>query len=257
MGRDISTMKAPAPIRAVIVEDEPLARQTIKEFVAGERWLKIVGEAADGDEAVLLIDELRPDLVFLDIKIPGLTGLEVLQRAKHDPEVVFTTAYGDQAVAAFELGALDYVLKPFGRERFRQVLERIEDRLIGNGINRRKNMVADKADSGSYVARLFVRDARSRIVQVRVSEIPRLVGADDYVELFANNTPYLVKLTLSEFEQRLDPKHFCRIHRSTIINLDHVVSCRETNRRLVVSFSDGAEVTASRSGSQSLRDLVV
>jgi two-component system LytT family response regulator len=100
-------MKPRNHIRAVIVEDEPLGRQTIRDFVAGQSWLKIVGEAADGNQAVELIDELRPDLVFLDVKMPGLTGLEVLQRVKHDPDVVFTTAYSDQAVAAFELEALD------------------------------------------------------------------------------------------------------------------------------------------------------
>jgi two-component system LytT family response regulator len=250
-------MKAQTRIRAVIVEDEPLARQTIKDFVVGEDWLKIIGEATDGEQAVLLIDELRPDLVFLDVKMPGLTGLEVLQRIKHDPEVVFTTAYGDQAVTAFELEALDYVLKPFGRDRFCQVLERVQRRLVGNRSIPRGNAHVGNTGSTDYVERLFVHDAKGRIVQVRVAVITRLVGADDYVELFVNNAPYLVKLTLNEFEQRLDPRHFRRIHRSTIINLDHVVSCREVDRRLFVKLSDGSEVAASRSGSQNLRDLFV
>ena len=239
-------------VRALIVEDEPLARQTINEFVADEPWLKIVGEARDGREAVELIDELRPDLVFLDVKIPGPTGLEVLQRIKHDPEVVFTTAYSTQAVAAFELGALDYVLKPFGRERFRKVLERARRRLAGNEQTDRPTQ-----RSADYAERMFVRDARGRIVQVRAADVTRLVGAGDYVELFANKTPYLVNVTLTEFEQRLDPKRFSRVHRSTIINLDHVVSCREAGRRLVVTLSDSTELIASRSGSQNLRALIV
>jgi two-component system LytT family response regulator len=247
-------MKAHAPVRAVIVEDEPLARQTIKDFVADEDWLTIVGEATSGNQAVEVIEDIKPDLVFLDIKMPGLTGLEVLQRVKHDPEVVFTTAYGDHAVTAFELEALDYVLKPFGRERFRQVLGRVRRRLLGS---ERCKHGSVGSNAGNYVERLFVRDARGRIVQVRVSDLTRLAGADDYVELFANSTSYLVNLTLSDFEHRLDPKHFCRIHRSTIVNLDHIVSCRELDRRLVVKLTDGSEVTASRSGSQTLRDLFV
>jgi two-component system LytT family response regulator len=189
--------------------------------------------------------------------MPGLTGLEVLQRVKHDPDVVFTTAYSDEAVTAFELEALDYVLKPFGRERFRQVLERVQRRLVGNGINPPEGVRISKVGSAEYVERLFVHDARGRVVQVRVADITRLVGADDYVELFANHASYLVKLTLNEFEQRLHPKHFRRIHRSTIINLDHLISCREVDRRLVVKLSDGSEATASRTGSQSLRDLFV
>jgi two-component system LytT family response regulator len=247
-------MKAHAQVRAVIIEDEPLARQTIKDFVADEDWLKIVGEATNGNQAVEVIEDIRPDLVFLDIKMPGLTGLEVLHKVKHDPEVVFTTAYGDHAVTAFQLEALDYVLKPFGRERFRQVLDRVRRRLLGS---ERREDGSVGSHAGNYVERLFVRDARGRIVQLRVSDVTRLVGADDYVELFANSTPYLVNLTLSDFEHRLNRKHFRRIHRSTIVNLDHIVSCRELDRRLVVKLSDGSEVTASRSGSQTLRDLFI
>jgi len=250
-------MRPPIHIRAVIVEDEPLARQTIRDFVASEGWLKIVGEAADGDEAVNLIDELRPDIVFLDLKMPGLTGLEVLQRVKHDPDVVFTTAYSDQAVTAFELEALDYVLKPFGRERFRQVLERIQRRLLGNGSQPGDEVRPRKTGPTDYIERLFVHDARGRIVQLRAAEITRLIGADDYTELFANKASYLANLRLNEFERRLDPKHFRRIHRSTIINLDHVVSCREADRRLVIKLSDGSEAAASRNGSQSIRGLFV
>jgi LytTr DNA-binding domain len=111
--------------------------------------------------------------------------------------------------------------------------------------------------SAQWITRLFVKDSQGRIVHLRVSDVVRLIGADDYVEVFANNTPYLVKLTLSEFERRLDPQHFRRIHRSAIINLDRLISCREVDRRLIVKLSDGSEVTASRSGSQSLRELVV
>src|SRR5205814_4836764 len=122
-------MEAQHSISALIIEDEPLATQTIKDFLHGEDWLKVIGEAGDGERAVTLIDDLRPDLVFLDVRMPGLSGLQVLENIKHDPEVVFTTAYDDHAVTAFELEALDYILKPFGRERFRQMLARVKLRL--------------------------------------------------------------------------------------------------------------------------------
>jgi two-component system, LytTR family, response regulator len=255
-------MKTELPIRAVIVEDEPLARQTIRDFLVGESWLKLVGEAADGHKAVVLIDELRPDLVFLDVRMPGLTGLQVLERINHDPEVVFTTAYDDHAVTAFELEALDYILKPFGRERFRQVLERIQRRLAGKrdpseSSVRERAVQAQEANTTGHLVRLFVRDARGRIVHVRVSEITRLTGADDYVEIRAKDTSYLVKVTLNEFEKRLDPKRFRRIHRSAIVNLDHLISCTQIDRRFLLKLSDGSEVIASRSGSHSLRDLFV
>jgi len=255
-------MKTQRTIRALIVEDEPLARQTIKDFLQGEEWLKVVGEAADGDKAVTLIDELRPDLVFLDVRMPGLTGLQVLENIKHDPAVVFTTAYDDHAVSAFELEALDYILKPFGRERFRQMLKRVQRRLLDSAEEsepsvRKRALHALKAKPAEYLLRLFVRDRRGRMVQVQVAEVTRLTGADDYVELYARNTSHLVKVTMNEFEKRLDPKHFRRIHRSTIVNLDHVVSCRPIDRRLCLNLSDGSEVIASRAGSQNLRDLFV
>src|ERR1700730_1984737 len=223
-------MKTQPTIRALIVEDEPLARQTIRDFLQGEDWLKVVGEAADGDNAVILIDDLRPDLVFLDVRMPGLTGLQVLQNIKHDPAVVFTTAYDDHAVTAFELEALDYILKPFGRERFHQMLARVKLRLVDLAEKsepsvRERAQRALKAKPAEYLLRLFVRDRHGRVVHVRVAEITRLTGADDYVELHVRRTSHLVKVTLNEFEKRLDPKHFRRINRSTIVNLDHVILC--------------------------------
>jgi two-component system LytT family response regulator len=255
-------MKTQQPIRAVIVEDEPLARQTIRDFLSGETWLQLVGEAPDGNKAVHVFDQLRPDLVFLDVKMPGLSGLQVLERISHDPEVVFTTAYEDHAVTAFELEALDYILKPFGRERFRKVLERVRRRLAGErgtseGSARKRASAAREQSASEYLLRMFVRDARGRIVHLRVADITRLAGADDYVEVHANNASYLVNVTLNEFEERLDPKHFRRIHRSAIVNLDHLISCTQIDRRFLLKLSDGSEVIASRSGSRGLRDFLV
>ena len=253
-------MEGQRSVRALIVEDELLARQTIKDFLQGEDWLRVIGEAADGDRAVALIDDLRPDLVFLDVRMPSLTGLQVLENIKHDPEVVFTTAYDDHAVTAFELEALDYILKPFGRERFRQMLTRVKRRLVDSPKGkepsvRDRALNALKAKPVEYLRRLFVRDRRGRLVQVGAAEITRLLGADDYVELHAGEKSYLVKVTLNELAQRLDPNQFRRIHRSAIVNLDHVVSCEPFDRRLRLKLSDGAEVVASRNGSQTLRDL--
>jgi two-component system LytT family response regulator len=255
-------LKTRAPISAVIVEDEPLARQTIEDFLAGEDWLKLVGEAADGDAAVRLIDELCPDLVFLDVKMPGLTGLQVLDTIKHDAAVVFTTAYDDHAVTAFELEALDYILKPFGRERFHKMLLRVKERLLDES-DRSERSFRDRAaralnakPSGPLL-RLFVRDRRGRVIHVSLSDVTRLVGADDYVEIHVSNSSYLVNLTLTEFERRLDPKRFCRVHRSAIVNLDKIVKCRRIDRRLEIELQDGSRVVASRAGSQHLRELFV
>ncbi len=255
-------MQTKRAIRALIVEDEPLARQTIKDFLHGEDWIRVIGEAADGDRAVTLIDELRPDLIFLDVRMPGLTGLQVLERITHDPEVVFTTAYDDHAVTAFELEALDYILKPFGQERFRQMLTRVKLRLV-DIVEKTSASVRERAQHALQpmpaepLVRLFVRDRRGRVVQVRATEITRLTGADDYVEIHANNTSYLVNVRLAEFEKRLDPKHFRRVHRSAIVNLDHLLSCKRMDRRLLLKLSDGTEIIASRAGAQNVRDLFI
>src|SRR3984893_7961399 len=168
MDRGAHKMTAQPSIRALIVEDEPLARQTLRDFLLGEDWLKVVGEAADGDKAVTLIDDLRPDLVFLDVRMPGLTGLQVLESIKSDPEVVFTTAYDDHAVTAFQLEALDYILKPFGRERFRQMLARVKLRLVDSTGKsepsvRERALDALKTKPVGHLQRLFVRDRRGRL----------------------------------------------------------------------------------------------
>ena len=166
----------------------------------------------------------------------------------------------DHAVTAFELEALDYILKPFGRERFRQMLARVKSRLVNSSDKtelplRERALRALKTEAAGHLVRLFVRDRRGRVVQVRVSDITRLVGADDYVECHAGQTSYLVRVTLNEFERRLDPKHFRRVHRSAIVNLGQIVSCKTINRRLRIELSDGSQLVASRSGSQSLREL--
>src|SRR5262245_39468478 len=116
-------------VSAVLVEDEPEARRSLREYLRGIDWIEIQGEAADGRAAVELIDRLRPDLVFLDVQLPEMTGLRVLEAVRHAPEVVFTTAYDQYALAAFEIGALDYLVKPFGRERFMKALARVKQRL--------------------------------------------------------------------------------------------------------------------------------
>ena len=248
-------------IRALVVEDEPLARQTVRDFLAGEDWLELVGEAADGCTAVRLIDELRPDLVFMDVQMPGLTGLQVLERARHDPAVIFTTAHDAYAVPAFELEALDYLLKPFGRERFRRALERVRRQVLGAEARASdappvRERLAAALGARVPLARLFVRD-RGRVVPLRAADITRLEADDDYVSVHAGGKSYLVHLTLNEFAAKLDPARFRRVHRSHVVNLDHVLTIEPFDRRLLLRMRDGAEILASRSGSQLLRDLII
>ncbi|MEZ5331913.1 MAG: LytTR family DNA-binding domain-containing protein [Thermoanaerobaculia bacterium] len=239
-------------MRVLVVEDEPLARETLKEFLAGEQDVEVVGEAADGLAAVEAIESTAPDLVFLDVRLPELSGLGVLERLERPPAVVFTTAFDRYAVAAFELEAVDYLVKPFGRERFRLTLDRARRRLASSGAVRLPSGLRD-ALIERPLRRLFARK-RDRVVPIAVGEIERIEGAGDYSELHCAETSYLVSLRLQDLAARLDPEMFVRVHRSHLVNLDRVAEIRSRDpHRLEVVLASGAVVPASRSGTQLLR----
>jgi len=246
--------------RAVIVEDEPIARTQLRELLGDVDWIECVGEAADGMTAVSVIDTVKPDIVFLDIEMPELSGLEVLRRIEHDPAIVFTTAYDKFAVAAFELEAIDYLLKPFGRDRLFAALERVRRAVREEGdvtVGRRAHEALNQLSGTEPLTRIFVRD-RGRIVPIAVRDIERLEADDDYVAVHSRGRRYLVYLNLSEFEARLDPAVFLRIHRSHIVNLDCVAALSNYDAtRLQVELRDGTKLLASRTRSRELRHLVV
>jgi two-component system LytT family response regulator len=240
-------------IRALVVEDEPLPRRALRDLVEEVDWLELVGEASDGRQAVERIDALRPDLVFLDVHMPEMSGIEVMNRVEHQPAVVFTTAFDRYAVAAFELEAIDYLIKPFGRKRFHATLERVRRRLLAAG-----GAAAPRASAppgARFLERIFAHKG-TRIVPLRVREITRIAAADDYAEAHCRGEAFLVPLRLQELEGRLDPDRFVRVHRSHLINLDHIRQMRPCgDRRLEIDLTDGSRIVASRSGSQKLKEL--
>ncbi len=243
-------------VRALIVEDEPLARRTLREFTREVEWLDVVGEAENGREAVRLINKLEPDLVFLDVQMPELTGLQVLEHIQHRPAIVFTTAFDQYAVTAFELEAVDYLVKPFGRKRFHATLERVRRRLdegdAGQGVVDR----AREALGRGPTRRFFARKGNA-IVPFHVESVLRFEAGDNYVSAHTANGRFLLSVSLSDLEARLDPERFRRVHRAHIINLDRVTSIEAyDDRRVMVTMSDGSSVVASRSGSQVLRGMV-
>jgi two-component system, LytTR family, response regulator len=240
-------------VTTFIVEDEPLARHRLRELVRTVPWLGFVGEASNGPAAMSAIDRLRPDLVFLDVRLPRSSGLDVLARLSHKPAVIFTTAHDRFAVSAFELGAIDYLLKPFGRERFRRAAERARA-ILEKGTDRE---VPSGAVPAVHTPRLFVREA-GRIVPLRVSSIERIQAADDYAIVFAGARQFMLGLTLTELEARLDPDTFLRVHRSHLVNLDHVVECTpRKDSRFDITLRSGATVTASRQCSRIVRATTV
>jgi two-component system LytT family response regulator len=237
-----------------VVEDEAHARQSLREYATGVEWLTLVGEASDGAAAVRLIDRLAPDLVFLDVRLPELSGLEVVQRIRHRPEIVFTTAYDRFALAAFEVGALDYLLKPFGRQRFQTMLARVRHRLAGGPIPASERA---QAAFGSPLRRLFAR-TRDEIVPIPVEAIWHLQASGDYVAVRSAKGRHLLHVSLGELAARLDPEQFCQVHRSHVVNLEAVERLRPFDeRRLLVELRGGIQIVASRAGSELLRRLVL
>ena len=244
-------------VRALIVEDEPLARQQLGELIGEVSWLECIGEAADGASAVRMIDELEPDLVFLDIQMPELTGLDVLERISHEPGIIFTTAFDQYAVSAFELGALDYLLKPFGRDRFAAAIDRARRALDGGPDDSVRDRVTTALAAHGPVPRVFVRD-RGKILPIPVEDIERLEAEDDYVALFARGRRFLVYAALGDLEARLDPARFLRIHRSHVVNLEYVAALVPYDAtRLQVEMRDGTKIMASRTRSRELRHLAI
>lgn len=247
-------MTAPRP--AVLVEDEPIALAELRDLVAGVEWLETVAEATDGAAAVEAIDAHRPDVVFIDVRLPEMSGLEVLERIRHDPAVVFTTAYDRYAVAAFEVEAIDYLVKPFGRERFGETIERLRralERADAEPVASR----ARRAMEEGHLSRILVRES-GRLVPVSMDRVERLEAEGEYVGVHTAERRYMVRLPLAEFERRLDPERFVRVHRSHIVSLDHVRSMEPYDgSRLEVRMRDDTRIIASRSRSKELRGIAI
>lgn len=240
----------------LIADDEPMARRTLRAHLVEFGWTGEIREAPDGLTAIAVANEVRPDLLFLDIVMPGATGMEVLEQLDYEPQVIFTTAFDQYAATAFELGALDYLLKPFGRERLARILRRAQAVLNGSAtpLVSRARECFQPAHS---LTRIFVRDG-NRILPIPLASLERAQGADDYVTIYAASKHYLVSVRLSELEAQLGTAHFLRVHRSHLINLEFVSSIEPYDAaRVEVVMRSGARIIASRAGSKRLRDLAL
>jgi two-component system LytT family response regulator len=246
-------MTGTEPLRALVVEDEPLARARLRDLLEPVSWVRWAEEAATVGAACEALTRLRPDLVFLDVQLAGGSGLDVLRVAEPGTGVIFTTAHDRFAVTAFELGALDYLLKPFGADRFTRALERARPVLLsrrGSAAERGREVLgADR------LQRLFLRDG-GHIVPLAVRDIERVQACDDVVLVHSAGRTYRLAVTLAELEERLDPRVFVRVHRSHLVNLDQVLSFAPTeDARLLVTLRSGTTLYASRQRSRELRGL--
>jgi two-component system, LytTR family, response regulator len=255
-------------VRTLIVEDEPLARRTLRSIIGDIDWLECVGEATDADQAASLIVSLDPELIFLDVHLPGGSGIEVLERARCSAAVIFATAFDAYALSAFELGAIDYVTKPFGPERIQRAVGRAAMQVRGARDLARDRAHSEVATSPSDapslrarldavrlkpVTRIFARD-RGTIVPIAVTDIVRCEADGDFVAVYARGRRYLVYLNLGDLSAQLDSDLFVRVHRSHLINMAAVESIEWLDAsRLTLRLRDGSRVAASRTGTRALR----
>jgi two-component system LytT family response regulator len=247
-------------IRVVIVDDEELARRVLREYLASSPDIEIVAECANGFDAVKAISELGPDLVFLDVQMPKLSGFEVLELIGREVAVIFVTAYDSYAMQAFDAHAVDYLLKPFGKERFEIALQRARQRIgsAGQTPARPEPAVLSAAarPPQEFAERVVVKDG-AKVTIIPVDKLDYVEAQDDYVELHSQKRSYLKQQTISSLEAMLDPKRFVRIHRSSIVNLERLARIEPYTKdsRLAI-LNDGTQLPVSRSGYARLTALL-
>jgi two-component system LytT family response regulator len=233
-------------LRVLVVDDEPPARRKLITLLAQESGIELVGEAANGLDAVTAIAARAPDVVFLDIQMPGLDGFEVLDKIEPDarPLVVFVTAYDQHAVRAFEVHAVDYLLKPFDRSRLQACLERIRGR--SESWKAQVEQLLAEMKPRRYLNRVMVK-SRGRVIFLKVDEIDWIETSANYVELHVGKQTFLLRETLSTLEEKLDPQQFARVHRSTIVNLDRIQELQPwSHNDSLVLLKDGTKLRMSR-----------
>jgi two-component system LytT family response regulator len=245
-------------LRVAIVDDEELARGVLRELLRGEPGVEVVAECANGFEAVKAVSEVKPDLLLLDVQMPKLTGFEVVELVGREQAVIFVTAYDQYALRAFEVHAVDYLLKPFERPRLLEALARARERLAARG--------KEPASSGALAAaaesrprpldRVLVRDG-AKVHIVPVGRIDYVQAQDDYISIHAEGRGLLKEQTLAELEASLDSQRFVRIHRSYLLNIDRLSRVEPTSKDARVAIlKDGTQLPVSRTGYQRLEDLL-
>lgn len=257
-----------AKIKTVIADDESLARERIRTLLAEDPDIDVVEECASGLETVAAVQTYRPALLFLDIQMPELDGFGVLGQIEEGdiPTVVFVTAYDQYALQAFEVHALDYLLKPFDRDRFQKALQRAKSHVSRHEkgeLNTELAALLADLKSGAeqnsekrYLDRLVVK-SKGRVVFLKTDELDWIEAARNYVRLFAGGQSHLLRDTLSNIETKLDPKQFLRVHRSAIVRIDSIKQLEPWfHGEYVVTLHDGTKLTSSRSYSENMKRLV-
>jgi len=266
-----------AKLRTVIVDDEAPARNLLREYLGAHAEVEIVGECANGFEAVKVVGEATPDLVFLDVQMPKLDGFEVLELLDPGPMVVFSTAYDEYALKAFEVHAVDYLLKPYGRDRLAEALERVRERIRARATSGAAavppvpaapvptpeasdvspvRLAAAARPPGQWLERLLVKDG-ANVHVIPIDSVDYLEAQDDYVEIHAGGKSWLKTQPLTDLAEGLDPQRFVRVHRSFVLQVDRIARLElYAKDSRVAILRDGKEIDVSRAGYARLKELM-
>lgn len=239
-------------MKIIIIDDEPLARSIVKEYLQSYSDIDVIAECNDGFEGMKAIQQYEPDLIFLDIQMPKINGFEMLELIENPPAVIFTTAFDEFAIKAFEQNATDYLLKPFSKERFDKAIQKY----LQSAKSQSQGVLETAAQSPAQQNRIVVKDG-NRIKIIPVNQIHYLEGADDYVKIVTAEGTFLKKRTMNFFEQSLSAYHFVRIHRSYIVNTQLItrIDVYEKDSHLVL-LTTGAKIPASKTGYIKLKEVL-
>jgi two-component system LytT family response regulator len=246
-------------VKAIIVDDEQLGRDIIKEFLGDHPQVEVVAECRDAHEAFEAIAKHHPDLLFLDIQMPEINGFELLEMLDEHPKIIFSTAYDQYAIKAFEVNAVDYLLKPYDEDRFNLALERAihslqSDQKQDDTIQK---LLQTIQASTRYLERILIKQA-GRIVIISCREINLIKALDDYAEISSSKESYLIQQSLNHLEERLNPDQFVRVHRSYIVNIDGIRDIVAlSSGRYKLYLKDGKEIFVSRSGYKKLMRFTI
>lgn len=245
-------------ITCLVIDDEQLARELLREYLQQIPDIEVIGECASGKDAVEAIDDKKPDIIFLDVQMPGMTGFDVLDEIEHDPYVIFTTAYDQYAIRAFEKNAVDYLLKPLDQERFKLAVERAIARMKMEQNNVGELLRNIKTENKtSYDSHIFVQKSE-KLLNLPVEEIMFLEASGDYTILTTKNDQFVSSSGIGKLEEILNPEIFIRVHRSTIININFLKEIeKHFNGGMVVKMNNGKSFPVSRTYAKVIRKKVV
>lgn len=242
-------------MKAIIVEDEDPARELLRKFLEPFTDIEIIGEYIDGFEGAKAINQQKPDLVFLDIQLPRITGIEILELLEYSPMIIFTTAYDEYAIKAFEKNAVDYLMKPFSKERFAKAIERVKTRMV-NQPQTEDNIqqLTENLTSDINLTRIVIKSPKAMNI-IPIDEILYFEAQDDYVMIHTSTARHMKKQTMKFFEDRLNPAQFVRIHRSYIANVNFINKLEPyTKDTFIAVFKNGIKLNVSNTGYKALKE---